>query len=334
MTGGPPAPWIFNIALIWMLMTLGLASLTAGAADLGPGAVLAGLFGAGDEKAVIIVQEIRLPRAVLAALVGGSLGLAGAVLQGLLRNPLAEPGVVGVTSAAGLGAVIAIYFGFAAGASLGVPAAAMAAAAIATAVIFVLARIGTGTLTLVLAGIGLSSLAVALTSLVLALSPNPWALSEMVYWLMGSVRDRSFRDVVLILPFTLAGWLLLLSTARALDALTLGEDTARSLGVDLTNLQRRAIAGLTLCVGAGIAVTGSIGFVGLVVPHLLRPLTGGRPGALLLPSLIGGAILLVGADLAVRVIAPDRELYLGVATALLGAPFFLWLVIRTRRKFS
>lgn len=272
-----------------------------------------------------VVLDIRLPRTVLALLAGASLGLSGAVLQGLLRNPLADSGVIGISALASLGAVLAFYFGLWSVAAGGI-AGGMASALLLVA----LAGRNTGTLTLLLAGVALSSFAVALTSLVLNLAPSPLAAHEMMFWLLGSVADRSWEHVRIATPFILGGWALLLTTGRGLAALTLGEDVAHSLGIDLGRLRLTAIVGTALCVGGSVAVTGSIGFVGLVVPHLLRPVVRQDAGRLLWASTLGGALLLLAADIAVRLMAVGQELKLGVATALVGAPFFLWQVLRMR----
>lgn len=314
---------------------LWLAALVTGPAPLSPGAALAAAAGAGAPLDTIIVQEIRLPRALLAALIGASLGLSGAVLQGLLRNPLAEPGVTGVSAAAGLGAVLALYTGLAAATPLALPGLAMAGALAATLVVHLLSARETGVLTVILAGAAVSSLAGALTALTLNLAPNPYAMAEMTFWLMGSLKDRSLADVALAAPFMAAGMALLLLCGRGLDALALGEDAAASLGVDLRRLRLIAISGTTLCVGAGVAVAGAVGFVGLVVPHLVRMIAGPQPSRLLLPSALGGAALVLAADLAVRAMpAAWSELMLGVVTALIGAPFFLYLLLTLNRRLA
>ncbi|MDX6749824.1 iron ABC transporter permease [Geminicoccaceae bacterium 1502E] len=278
----------------------------------------------------IILLELRLPRALLGGLVGASLGLAGAAMQGLLRNPLAEPGVVGVSGLAAFGAVVAFYTGLSARFAYALPLGGIAGAFAAVALLYALAGRRGGLLSLVLAGMALNSLAGALTALALNLSPNPYASFEIVFWLMGSLADRSLGMVALAAPPMLLGWLLLARAGPALDALSLGEDTARSLGFDLGRVRLRIIMATALAVGAAVAVAGVIGFVGLVVPHLLRPLVGHRPGRLLLPSALGGAVLVLAADIAIRLLATGPELKLGVLTALLGAPFFLWLVVRLR----
>jgi iron complex transport system permease protein len=307
------------------------ASLLVGPAAIGLGDSLRALLtGQGDAAVLLVMQEIRLPRALLGLLVGGGLGLSGAALQGLLRNPLAEPGLIGVAPAAALGAVIALQTGLAAAFALALPLLALGFAAVTVALLLALAG-PRGTLVLILAGVALSALAGALTALVLNLSPNPFAAAEIVFWLMGSLADRSMAHVWLALPFIAAGAAMLWTTRAGLDALTLGEDAAAALGVNLRRLRLVVVLGTAAVVGAATAVAGAIGFVGLVVPHLLRPLVGARPGPLLAASALGGAAVVLAADVAVRLIAPDRDLKLGVLTALVGAPFFLRLIWTSRR---
>ncbi|NMG04244.1 iron chelate uptake ABC transporter family permease subunit [Azoarcus taiwanensis] len=325
-----------NTLLLAALGVLALLSLAVGPVPLSVGDIAQALLPAQAELSEMaqrqrtIVTEIRLPRVLLAILVGASLGLAGAALQGLLRNPLAEPGLLGVSASASLGAVLCLYFGLAAINLWLLPAAAMGCAALATLVLYRVARRGAGNLTLILAGIALSALAGALTSLAINLSPNPTDVQDIVLWLLGSLADRSFDDIRLVLPFVLAGLALLLSSGRQLDALTLGEDEAASLGVNLARLRARVVLGTALCVGASVAVTGAIGFVGLVVPHLLRRAVGYHPARLLVASALGGALLLLAADVLLRLVSGGFELMLGVVTALIGAPFFLYLVLRQR----
>lgn len=312
-------------------LLLGLASLVIGPAAIAPDNALRGLLPGAPEPLGTIIRDLRLPRVVLAILIGGSLGLSGAALQGLLRNPLAEPGVIGVSASAGFGAVLALYL-TAGGLALSVPLAAMGGAGVATAILVAMARGEASVLTLILAGVAINALAGALTALALNLSPNPFALQDMVHWLMGSLANRSFHDVTLAAPFIIAGSLLLMLSGRGLAALSLGEETAASLGIPLPRLRLQVIIGAALAVGAGVAVAGAIGFVGLVVPHMLRPLCGYDPARLLLPSAAGGAALLLLADIAVRLAPGGQELKLGVVTALIGAPVFLHLVWSTRRR--
>jgi iron complex transport system permease protein len=299
------------LALSGLVTALFLASLAVGPAGIGPLDGVAALILGGDGPAPLVMREIRLPRAILGAMIGAALGLSGAALQGYLRNPLAEPGLIGVSGSAALGAVLAIHTGLAATLTLALPLAALAGAGTGVLLILLLAGPRGGSITLILAGIAISALAAALTSLVLNLSPNPYAASEIVFWMMGSLADRSMTHVWLALPLMLAGGLALLSLGRGLDALTLGEGTAAM-------------------VGASVAVAGAIGFVGLVVPHLLRPLVGARPSRLLWASGLGGAAMLLAADLAVRLILPERDLKIGVLTAIVGAPLFLHLIYKTR----
>lgn len=317
-------------ALALLVAVLFFASLLIGPAALGLGESLSALFRGQGGPVVLVMQEIRLPRAVLGLLVGAALGLSGAAMQGFLRNPLAEPGLIGVSSTAALGAVVALQSGLAAGFALALPLSALAGAGVSVLLILLLAGPRGGALSLILAGIAISALAGALTSLVLNLSPNPFAAMEIVYWMMGSLADRSMVHVWLAAPFIALGMAALLATGRSLDALTVGEDAAQSLGVDLNRLRLMVILGTASAVGASVAVAGAVGFVGLVIPHLLRPLVGGRPSHLLPASALGGAAMLLAADIAVRLIAPDQDLKLGVLTALVGAPFFLHLIWRLR----
>ena len=321
------APLAVLVALLFA------ASLLIGPADLTPGQSLAALFGGGgaSEAMVLVMREIRLPRALLGLLVGGALGLSGAAMQGFLRNPLAEPGLIGVSGAAALGAVLALQTGAALAFALALPLAALAGAACAVGLILLLAGPRGSTLTLILAGIAVSALAGALTALVLNLSPNPYAATEMMFWLMGSLADRSMQHVWLAAPPILLGCAALLRLGRGLDALTLGEDAAAAMGIRPTRLRITLILGTAAAVGAATAVAGAIGFVGLVVPHLLRRAVGARPSALLPASALGGAAMVLAADIAVRLIAPARDLQLGVLTSLVGAPLFLHLIWRSRR---
>lgn len=314
------------------VLLLGLASVAIGYAPLDIGAALADAVAGRETLSAVILTELRLPRALMGAMTGFTLGLAGAAMQGLLRNPLAEPGVIGVSASAAFGAVLVFYSGLAGVAGLALPLGGIAGALVATLLLYALVGRGAGTTTLVLAGVAVSAFAGALTSLALNLSPNPYAVVEIAFWLMGSLTDRSMDHVLLALPLMLVGWILLLSAGRALDGLSLGDDTAASLGFDLGRLRLKLVGGTALCVGAAVAVTGAIGFVGLVVPHVLRPFVGHRPGRLLLVSGLGGAVLLLGADIGVRLIGVQPELKLGVVTAVVGAPFLFSLIYRLRRE--
>lgn len=310
-----------------------MLSLLIGPAAIGLGDLVGSLARGESSTVYVIVTEIRLPRALLGLLIGASLGLAGACLQGYLRNPLAEPGVIGVSAAAALGAVVAIYTGLSLLFPLALPIMAIGGSLAAVLILQVLAGAGS-VLTLILAGVAISSLSGALTSLALNLSPNPFASLEIVFWLLGSITDRSMTHVSLIAPFVFGGWALLAMSGRSLDALSLGEETAVSLGVDLRLTRWLVVAGTAISVGAATAVSGVIGFVGLVVPHLLRPLVSHRPSRLLPASALGGALLLLAADVFVRLIPHGTELNLGVITALVGAPFFIYLIIRSKISYG
>lgn len=318
------------LPLALLCAALMLASLLIGPAGAGLADSLTALW-TGEGALGLVMREIRAPRAVLGLLVGASLGLSGAAMQGYLRNPLAEPGLIGVSASAALGAVIALQTGFATAFALALPLSALAAALLAVGLIVVMAGPGGGSLALILAGVAVSALAGALTSLVLNLSPNPFAANEIVFWMMGSLSDRSWPHVAIAAPLMVLGALLVAGTGRGLDALTLGEDAAASLGIDLPRLRLRLVLGIAAMVGAATAVAGAIGFVGLVVPHLLRGAVGARPGRLLVASALGGGALVLAADIAVRLILPGRDLKLGVVMALIGAPVFLQLIWRQRR---
>ena len=319
------------LPLALLTAALFIASLLIGPADLPVGNSLAALWQGGDGPIAMVMRQIRLPRAILALMIGASLGLSGAAMQGYLRNPLAEPGLIGVSGSAALGAVLAIQTGLAATYTLGLPLAALAGALGGVVLVMALAGPRGGALTLILAGIAISALAGALTSLVLNLSPNPFAANEIVFWMMGSLSDRSMVHVWLALPLMAIGWVLLGTLGRGLDALTLGEDAAGAMGIRLSRMRLVLVIGTACVVGAGTAVAGAIGFVGLVVPHVLRPLVGARPSRLLGASAFGGAIMLLTADIAVRLILPTQDLKLGVLTAIVGAPVFLHLIFKTRK---
>jgi len=322
--------WLVSGALLLLLAAMFTASLLAGRVWLPVGEVWQGLWSPDANLAATIITQLRLPRAILALEIGAALGLSGAVLQGVTRNPLAEPGLLGVSAGAALGAVVAIYFGFATHFTAAAPLLGLVGALLASVLTFALGR-GGGTITLVLAGAAVSALAAAGISLALNLAPNPYAAFEIMTWLMGSLADRSWLHVFLATPFILLGCAMLLFTARGIDALALGEAQAQSLGVNLRGLYVLAVFGTALAVGAATAVTGVVGFIGLVAPHLVRPLMGHQPSRILLPAALSGALLLLFADVATRVLHVGTEMKLGVLTSLIGTPFFFWLVVRLRR---
>jgi iron complex transport system permease protein len=317
-----------NLTLAGLLLVVSLLSLLPGRA----GWLLPwGHVGSDAELTRLIFWELRIPRLLLALLAGAALGLAGAVLQGLTRNPLAEPGLLGVSSGAALGAVIAIYSGLGAAYALTVPVFGLAGALLATALTLALGA-GGGVLSLILAGAAVSGLLLAGTALVLNLAPNPYAAYEISHWMMGSLADRSWQQVQLAAPFILTGLAVLFTTGSALNSLSLGEQQAASLGVDLPSLRRRVLIGTALAVGAATSVTGAIGFIGLLAPHLVRSAVGHEPRRTLLPAAFAGALLLLVADIATRLLPLAQELKLGVLTGLVGSPFFIWLVWRMPRE--
>ena len=325
---------LVTISLAVLVALLALLSLGTGPVKLSPLTVLDALFGGGSDAQQIIVREIRLPRAILALAIGAILGLSGAALQGLLRNPLASPSLFGAPQSAAFGAVLMIALGWADVRSWALPVAGIAMAFLSVFVLLGIAGRNAGLLLLILAGLAISSLAGAATALVMNLSPNPFAALEIAFWLLGSLEDRSFRHVMLSLPFMLAGAAILISQRNAFRALSLGEETAQSLGVDVGRLRLSVIAGVALGVGGAVAVTGTIGFIGLVAPHLMRPLVGHDPARLLVPSALAGAALLLAADIAVRIIPSTTNIKVGVLTSIIGVPFFLYLIVRERRALG
>ena len=327
--GAPASGWPLPGALAVAVLALMAAGLAVGPVPL-TGADIAGALGGDETAAGTIVREIRLPRILLAALVGAMLGAAGAALQGLLRNPLAEPGVIGTSGFAALGAVIPLYFGLVDRFALASPLGGLIGALVGIVLLLVLAGQGASVVTVVLAGAALSSLAGAGVALALNLAPNPFAALEIAFWLLGSLEDRSFVHVQLVAAPILIALAALQASGRGLSALSLGEDVAVTLRIKVDRLRLAVVTAVALGVGAAVAVTGVIGFIGLIVPHILRPFVGHRPDALLLPSTLGGAVVLLAADLVVRLVPTATELKVGVVTALVGAPFFLFLLRRGR----
>ncbi|MDC3332959.1 iron ABC transporter permease [bacterium] len=317
-----------------LVVILFVVSLHTGAASINIQTGFVDWLNGNTSLPALVLAEIRLPRSILAVTVGATLGMAGAALQGLLRNPLAGPGLVGVSNCAALGAVIALYFGLGTVYWFALPLMGMLGATISVFLIFALAGKNSNIMTLILAGVAVNAVASSLISLTLNFAPNPYAMSEMVFWLLGSITNRSLDDVAISLPFILLGWVLILNSGRFLNALSLGEETAQSLGFNLSQQRWLLVLGVAMAVGAAVSVSGNIGFVGLVVPHLLRPLVNHEPGRLLPVSALGGALIVLAADIAVQWISPDKELKLGVITALVGGPFFLYLIIQTRKSMS
>jgi iron complex transport system permease protein len=292
--------------------------------------VLAALFGQAPHGDTIVIWEIRLPRALAAFVVGAALGVSGAALQGLLRNPLAEPGVLGVTATAALAATFTLYYGFAASWPYMLPVASIVGALAATTLLALAAIRIKSVVTLILLGVGLSSFSAAAMSLLLNLAPNPFSLSDMINWLLGSVANRSFDDLRITVPFMAVGLAILFATRRGLSALTLGEEAASGVGLDLRRQRIAVVLGAGLATGAAVALAGAIGFVGIVAPHIVRPLVGYDPARSLAPSALLGGLILVVADIGVRLLPTTTELKLGVVAALIGAPAFVWIAVQRR----
>ena len=287
------------------------------------------LVGIDRGLAMAVLVELRLPRALLALAYGATLGASGAAIQALFANPLASPDLTGTTSGAALGAVVTAYlFGFAAPVALSVGAVLGALGALA--LLLALAGPRAETATLLLAGLAISALAGALTTLALALAPSPFAFYDAYDWLMGSLIDRSLEQAAFAALPALLTIVLLLRLGPALDRLALGEEVAQSLGDDVARLRVEIVCLTALGVGACVAVCGAIGFIGLIAPIFARRLTRGHPGRAILPAALIGALLLLLADLVVRLAPLGRTLPIGVVTALIGAPFFLWLVAHMR----
>jgi iron complex transport system permease protein len=322
-------PLILCLAII----IVGGLSLLLGPTDISLHQSWNGLLGKSDPLTSTIIQEVRLPRILLTILIGAGLGGSGAALQGFTRNDLAAPGLLGFSACAALGAVIALYFGFRAWVTPAAIAGALIGAILITAMTTINRGHGQITGQLILAGIGIGALATAITGLIMNLSPNPWALSEIVYWLMGSLDKAHLGQVLPCAILTLIGLIFLTVSARDIHGLSLGEETAQTLGVNLRRTQAFIVIGTALAVGSGVAVAGAIGFIGLFVPHIMRFLVGPDPARLIPLSALAGGLFLLITDSVIRLTSgPGTPLYLGVITALIGVPFFLYLAMRAPRS--
>lgn len=319
-----------NLMLSLALLGAVALALLLGSTSLGFTGVLAALGFQGDPGDAIVVWQIRLPRALAAAMVGAALGMSGAALQGLLRNPLAEPGILGVSATAALFATFVLFFGLAGAGPLVLPLAAIAGALAATLLVAFAALRTRSAVTLILIGIGLSSFSAALMALLMNLAPNPFTLADMINWTLGTVANRSAADLAYAAPFLASGFAIMLATRRGLAALALGEEAAEGIGLDLRRQRLAVILGAGLATGAAVSLAGAIGFVGIVAPHLVRPLVRHDPARLLIPSALLGAVILILADIGVRLLPTDAELRLGVVAALIGAPLFVWIAARGR----
>lgn len=320
--------------LVFAIALASVIALNTGLADIDVMRGLQDFFNGEQSLAANVVGQIRLPRLILALAIGATLGMSGAAMQGLLRNPLADPGVLGVSSGAAFGAICTLYFGVAASAWYWLPGAAIAGALFTLLMVYLLAGLHSSMLALILAGTAMSAIMVSLIAVALNFAPSLYAMQEIVFWMLGSLANRHFDHVSIALPLALVSWVMMLSRSRFLDALSLGEDSARSLGFNNQRERWILLLGISIGVGACVAVSGAIGFIGLVIPHLLRPFVGYRPGRLMFASALGGALLLVLADILVRQFDSARELKLGVVTSLVGAPFFLLLILKTRSRWA
>jgi len=323
-----------NRAIIPMLIAASLISIFAacalGSTPMGFGQIVQTLLGQGETGDRLVIWQIRMPRAIAAFCVGAALGASGAALQGLLRNPLAEPGILGVSATASLTATFAIYYGIVSISTWAMPIAAILGALLATAIIALAAIKTRSVVTLILIGVGLSSFAGAAMSLLLNFAPNPFFLADMINWTLGSVANRSFADIVFALPFLSLGLGILIYARRGLSALTLGEDAASALGVNLRRQRLLIVLGAGLATGASVALAGAIGFVGIVAPHVIRPFMRHDPARTLIPSSLLAGVFLVLADISVRLLPTQNELKLGVVAALIGAPAFIWIAMQRR----
>ncbi|WP_292027880.1 FecCD family ABC transporter permease [Brevundimonas sp. UBA2416] len=279
-----------------------------------------------------VLWQVRAPRVATALMVGAALGLSGAVMQGLLRNPLADPGVLGVSASAALAAAGAIVLG-AAAVPGAVEVSALLGAGLAGGLLILFSARVRSPEALILFGVAVSSFAGAATALIFNLSPSPIATAEVMSWLLGSVQNRSWIDVAWVTPAVLVAGALAALAAPGLRMLSLGEETARTSGLPMARLRLLALLATALATGAAVAVAGVIGFVGLAAPHLVRSAVRGDPGRLLLPAALAGGLMLVVADLLARMTPTDQELKLGVFTALVGAPLFALIAWRAAREW-
>ncbi len=317
--------------LVSLIVVLFLISLTTGRHSFSFWETAQELLANEQSVYTLILIELRLPRSLIAIIVGATLGLCGAAMQGLLRNPLASPGILGCSSGAALFAVIVLYFGLHSISPWLLPLAGMAGALLAIVLVYIITGNDSTITTIILAGVAINSIAAACISLAINLAPSPYAVREIALWTLGDLSKVSLPNLGLMLPTTLIGWAMLAGCGQALNALSLGEQTATSMGINISRLRWRIFLATALAVGAAVATVGAIGFIGLVIPHLLRPFVGYEPRRLLFASALGGAVMLLLADIAVRLLPTQNPLQVGVLTALVGAPFFLYLIIKSRK---
>jgi iron complex transport system permease protein len=325
---------LLNPILILAVVVITLISLSFGTIDVNAFTAMAEWLAASESREALIVGEIRLPRTLLALIVGAAMGLSGAALQGLLRNPLVDPGLIGVSQGAALGAALVFYFNlFSSLGAMATPIAGLIGAAMTLFLLMGLAGSMARPAIIIMAGLAISTLSSALLAVVLNFAPNPYAMQELVFWMLGSVSNRGLDNLAILLPAFLLGSVVIFRQRQLLLGLSLGDQVADSMGLDVVKRSRYVVLGTALLVGSSVAIAGNIGFVGLVIPHLIRPLVKYRPDRLLLPSALAGAFVVCTADILVRLLPPERELKLGVLTALVGAPFFVWLIWKERQRW-
>ncbi len=325
------SPYLFSFLVLALAVLL---SIAIGSVFVSPAEIWKTLTGQGTETAFAILWKIRLPRTVLVLLTGAGLGISGASYQGLFRNPLADPYLIGVASGAGLGAVIAmsVEWPYSFWGMFIVPLAAFVMALLTVAVVYMMARIGhtVPTTNLILAGVAVSSFATSLTSFLMLRSTDE--MRRALGWLLGGSIQNGWTSILAVLPFIMLGVTFLLASGHALNLLQFGDDQAQQLGLNVTRTRTVILVAASLVTAAAVSFSGIIGFVGLVVPHLMRMWVGGDYRRLLPLSLIGGASILLVADIVSRVVLAPQEIPVGIVTALAGAPFFLWVLRRSKNQ--
>lgn len=327
-----PNKHLLNPLLIVASVISLIAACLLGSTPLGLDRVLAALLGQGSTGDTLVIWQIRLPRAIAAYIVGMALGISGAALQGLLRNPLAEPGVLGVSASASLAATFTIYYGLSVFSPLAIPISAILGALAATSILAIAATRSTSVVTLILIGVGISSFSAAAMSFLMNMAPNPFSIADMINWMLGSVANRSMDDLALSLPFILIGMGMLFFKRRGLSALTLGDEAASGLGLNLKHQRIFIVLGAGIATGAAVSIAGAIGFVGIVAPHIVRPLVNHDPAQSLIPSALLAGLFLTIADIIIRILPTQNELKLGVVAALIGAPAFVWIAMQRRTE--
>ncbi|GAB4454199.1 MAG: iron ABC transporter permease [Anaerolineales bacterium] len=320
-------------SLLFLFLAI-LLSLAIGSVFISPSELWQAILGNGSETAASILWKIRLPRTILIALTGAALGGSGAAYQGLFRNPLADPFLIGIASGAGLGAVIAMsvnwpytFWGL-----MAIPMSAFLAALLTVFIVYTLARVGqtVPTTNLILAGVAFSSFATSLTSFLMLRSTSE--VRRALGWLLGGATQNNWAAILAMLPYLLIGLGILVFSGHALNLLQFGDDQAQQLGLNVSRTKRILLTASSLATAAAVAFSGIIGFIGLIVPHLIRLWFGPDYKRLLPLSILGGATALLISDIIARVLVAPQEIPVGIVTALAGAPFFLWVLRRSKNQ--